>query len=91
MCIRDSGCYVAKVTSLFDQAATDSKKQSIVEERKNELYTDTCKKWRKEADIEVHKNVWRKIDFNDLKVTMKMMETDPYADQAQTDDVAEGQ
>ena len=87
----EDGCYVAKVTSLFDQAATDSKKQSIVEERKNELYTDTCKKWRKEADIEVHKNVWRKIDFNDLKVTMKMMETDPYADQAQTDDVAEGQ
>ena len=38
-----------------------------------------------------HKNVWRKIDFNDLKVTMKMMETDPYADQVQTDDVAEGQ
>lgn len=87
----EDGCYVAKVTSLFDQAATDSKKQSIVEERKNELYTDTCKKWRKEAEIEVHKNVWRKIDFNDLKVTMKMMETDPYADQVQTDDVAEGQ
>lgn len=50
-----------------------------------------AKKWRKEADIEVHKNVWKKIDFNDLKVTMKMMETDPYADQVQTDDVAEGQ
>lgn len=87
----DSGCYVAKVTSLLDRTATDSKKETIINERKTELYNDTCDKWRKKAEIEVNESVWKKIDFKDLTVTMKIVETDPYADQVQTDDVAETQ
>ena len=54
----EKGCYVAKVTSLLDRTATDSKKSQIVQERQTKLYDDTVKKWRKKADIKVHKGVW---------------------------------
>ena len=43
----EKGCYVAKVTSLLDRTATDSKKSQIVQERQKKLYDDTVKKWRK--------------------------------------------
>ena len=45
----EKGCYVAKVTSLLDRTATDSKKSQIVQERQTKLYDDTVKKWRKSA------------------------------------------
>ena len=44
----EKGCYVAKVTSLLDRTATDSKKSQIVQERQTKLYDDTVKKWRHE-------------------------------------------
>ena len=87
----DGGYYVARVTSLFDQAATDAEKQNIVAERKTELYNDTCDGWKEETDITVHDSVWKKIDFQTLKVTYVQDETEDYADQVQTDDVAEQQ
>ena len=87
----DDGCYVARVTSLLDREATDAKKETIVNERKQKLYTDTCEKWLKDAKITVNDEVWGKIGFKDLKVTMKEVKTDPYANTVQTDDVADAQ
>lgn len=85
----DAGCYVAKLTSLLDRDATDARKDTIVSERKTKLYNDTCEKLRKEAKIKVHKGVWKKIDFNDLTVTMKVKEEVPYTDGVKTDDEAD--
>ncbi len=87
----DNGCYVAKVTSLLDRDATDAKKESIVNERKQELYTETCDKWREDAKISVDNDVWDKISFKDLKVTIKEEVQDPYANEVQTDDVADAE
>lgn len=87
----DAGCYVVKVTSLFDKEATEAKKQQIVEERRTQLYEDTCQGWLDDAKIEEHNSVWKKIDFNDLSVTVKQSSEEPYADAVQTDDQAEGQ
>ena len=56
----EKGCYVAKVTSLLDRTATDSKKSKIVQERQKKLYDDTVKKWTKKADIKVHKGYGKK-------------------------------
>lgn len=84
----DDGCYVAKVTSLLDREATDAEKETIVSQRKAELYNETCDKWRKKASIKVHKSVWKKIDFGDLTVTMKVQEEVPYTDDVKTDDQA---
>lgn len=85
----DNGYYVARVTSLFDQEATDAKKQEIVSQRKQDLLDDTLSGWRKKADIKVHKWTWKKVDFTTLTVTMKQDQTDPYTDQVQTDDQTE--
>lgn len=87
----DSGYYVARVTSLFDRAATDAEKQNIVAERQTELYNDTCDGWKEDTDIKVNKRVWNKIDFQTLSVTYVQDESEDYADKVQTDDVAEQQ
>lgn len=85
----DDGCYVAKVTSLLDKDATESKKKEIITERENELFTEVTEKWLDEATTSVNKKAWKKIDFNALGVTMKQAESEPYADEVQTDDQAE--
>ncbi len=85
----DYGCYVAKVTSMLDREATDARKDTIVNDRKQELYADTCKEWRKDADIKVDQEVWKKIDFKDLKVTIREEVKDPYSNNVETDDVAD--
>lgn len=85
----DAGCYVAKVTSLLDADATNKKKEEIVSKRKSDLVDDTCKKWKKDMKVDVKESVWDKIDFSELSVTMKLEETEPYADKVQTDDQAE--
>ena len=71
----EKGCYVAKVTSLLDRTATDSKKSQIVQERRTKLYDDTLKKWRKKADIKVHKGVWKKVSFQKLCDMIAMRST----------------
>lgn len=86
-----AGYYVGKVVSLMDADATASKKEEIVNERKAELYNKTVEKWKEDTEIKVHKNVWKKIDFNDLSVIMKQEVTQPYSDELQTDDQAEVQ
>ena len=85
----EKGCYVAKVTSLLDRTATDSKKSQIVQERQTKLYDDTLKKWRKKANIKVHKDVWKKVSFQKVSVKMKTETQTPYTDQVQTDDRAQ--
>ena len=85
----EKGCYVAKVTSLLDRTATDSKKSQIVQERRTKLYDDTLKKWRKKADIKVHKDVWKKVSFQKVSVKMKTETQTPYTNQVQTDDQAQ--
>ena len=85
----EKGCYVGKVTSLLDRTATDSKKSQIVQERQTKLYDDTVKKWRKKADIKVHKGVWEKVSFQKVSVKMKTETQTPYTDQVQTDDQAQ--
>lgn len=85
----DTGCYVAKVTSLLDREATDARKETIVSERKSELYETTCDKWREETEITVNEDVWKKISFKDMTVTMKTEEEVPYTDAVKTDDQAD--
>ena len=61
----DTACYVAKVTSLNDKTATETKKQSIISTRENKLYTDTTEKWLDDADINVEKKVLKTLKVTD--------------------------
>lgn len=76
----DEGCYIAKVTSLFDKEATDAKKESIISERKSDLFTKTCKDWIKKESVKADKKVWKKISFTDLSVKIKQDESEETTD-----------
>lgn len=84
----ETGCYVAKVTSLHDKDATESKKQEIITERENTLFDEVTEEWMDKAKTDINKEAWKKIDFNSLGVTIKQSEKDPYADDVKTDDQA---
>lgn len=84
----ETGCYVAKVTSLHDKDATESKKQEIITERENTLFDEVTEEWMDKAKTDINKEAWKKIDFNSLSVTIKQSEKDPYADDVKTDDQA---
>ncbi|MDO4474280.1 MAG: peptidyl-prolyl cis-trans isomerase [Eubacteriales bacterium] len=85
----ENGYYIAKVTSLFDEEATKSEKESMIAEKEQEGYNKILEGWREETEISVKESVWKKVDFTDLTVSLKIDETDSYTDQLQTDDQAE--
>lgn len=67
----DNGIFVAKLTSMLDREATDAKKTSIVEERKQKEYDSLLEDWRKATDIKEHKSVWKEVSFIDQGVSIK--------------------
>lgn len=71
----DKGLYVAKLTSLLDREATDSKKASIVTERKQEKYDEVLKGWKEDTKIKVVKKEWKKVDFKDQGITITTSKT----------------
>lgn len=72
----DTGLYVGQLTSLLDRDATDQKKTSIVEERRQEQYDSLLEEWRNATDIKVDEKVWDKVDFEDTGVTIITSETE---------------
>lgn len=82
----DTGYYVAKVTSTFDQSATDSKKQEIISERESERYNEILEGWKEDTDIKENKDVWEKIDFDGQGVAVK---TEDSSEDSSTEDSSE--
>lgn len=77
----DSAYYVAKVTSLLDKDATETKKEQIVTERKNEAFTAIYEEWEKDVEFKLNDKVLAKIDFTKLGIT--------FPEKATTDDTSE--
>lgn len=86
-----NGYYVARMVSDFDVEATEAAKETIREERKNAKLEEVLAVWREEAEIKVNEKVWKKIDFDAVSISMSVDETEAYADEIVTDDVAEAQ
>ena len=82
----ESAYYVAQVTSLFDQEATDTREKELIEERKDEFYTETVEDWVDETEIKVNDKVWKKISIEGLKI--KAIE--PKEEEKTTDTTTEG-
>ena len=76
----ENGIYIAKLTSLLDREATDSKKESIVCERKEEQYDSLLEQWKKDTKIKEEKKVWKKISFEKQGVTIKTSDTSDTSD-----------
>lgn len=84
----DTGLYIVKMDKVNDEEATADKKDSIIEERKSELYTDTTENWREEAEISVDKKVLETLTLTDNdKFTIAVPETeDTTTEKAATED-----
>lgn len=68
--------YVARMDATFDEDATQSKKESIITQRKQEAYNDLLKEWGKDTKIDVDKKVWKKVTLTDSdSYTFKQPET----------------
>ena len=61
----DTAFYVVKLNKKNDADATESKKTSIINTRKNDLYTETTDKWLEDADISVDKKVLKTLKITD--------------------------
>lgn len=76
--------YVVRLDSAFDQEATENQKDSIISERKQELYDDTVKEWRDKADISEDKKAIKKLKVKgNHKFTFK-------AEEAESTDAGDG-
>ena len=83
----ESAIYVAQVTSLLDKDATEAEKKEIIEERKNEFYTETVEKWVEDTKIKVNDKVWDKISLEGLKISAVEQKEDDKAEDSTTDSV----
>lgn len=61
----DTSYYVVRLNKKNDEEATADKKDSILEERKSELYTDTTEQWMDEAEISVDEDVLKTLKLTD--------------------------
>ncbi len=84
----DTAYYVARLVSEFDKEATETKKDQIVSQRKQDKITETLDGWKEETEIKVNEDVWAKVKFTDLKITMKQQETTDDASAETTDDTS---
>lgn len=85
--VGESAIYVAQVTSLFDQEATDTAKEELIEERKEEHYTTTLETWTEETEIKVNEEVWDKISLENLKISS--IEPEEESEEDTADDTAD--
>lgn len=61
----DTSCYVVRLDTKFDEEATESKKDSIISTRENNLYTEITDGWIDEADIKVDDKVFKTLTVSD--------------------------
>lgn len=62
----ETGYYVAKMTSTFDETATETQKATIVSGRQDEKYKEVYEAWKKEVTFTVDEALLAKINFADM-------------------------
>lgn len=71
----DDYYYLVKMVAAFDEEATETKKESIVSERKTDAINEYFEQWRDDAEVET-KDCWNKLEINDDDIyTYKTSET----------------
>ncbi len=80
--------YVMQLTSEFDAEATQTRKETLAEEKKTEFYDKTVEDWKNNAEITLHAEVWNKISLDGLKISTVTEEKTETTDE-KTDDTAD--
>lgn len=72
----DGSYYVVRLDQAFDEEATENQKDTIISERKQDLYDETVQGWRDEADIQENNGNIRKLKVTSSdSYTFKAQET----------------
>ncbi len=83
----DNGYYILRLDQEFDEEATESRKDSILETRKSDLYTEVTEKWLEEADIKVEDKVLKTLKVTDNhSFNIQIPETEAEEDVEAADD-----
>lgn len=61
----DSGYYVVKMVTTFDEEATEQEKEDIISERKSDRFTELYEAWEAEADYTEDADLLEKMTFTD--------------------------
>lgn len=85
----ETAYYVVRLDSNFDKEATESKKESIVEERKTEAFDKVYEGWETEEDAFVlDEKAWKSIRFKD-KISLKTEEAEETTEEATVEETGE--
>lgn len=71
----ENGYYVVKLVSELDRDATDSKKETIVNQRKTDAFDALYQEWESAVTFEIKDRVWKKVKFKD-NITFQFPETE---------------
>lgn len=78
----DGTYYVVRLEKAFDEESTNEKKDSIISERKQDMYDDMIEDWKDKADIQVDKKVLKtlKVTANRKFIFKQEEETEDVSD-----------
>lgn len=80
----ENAYYVVRMNSVLDREATDSQKETIVQERQAEAYSNQLDTWVEESDISV-KRAWNKLEVTDYDLYTMTVDTSEESTDGTTD------
>lgn len=63
--VEGDGYYIVRLDSTFDESATETEKQTLLTERKEQAYDDLLKEWKDATDWDINKTYWGWVEFSD--------------------------
>lgn len=70
----DNGYYVVRMDSTDDKAAAETKKESILTQRRNDQYDEVLQGYKDDCKWSINESEWKKVNFDEL-YTVKQEET----------------
>jgi len=86
----DDNYYVVRMDSTFDKDKTEEKKESIIQQRKDDHYTEVCDGYKEGVTYELNEEEWAKVKFDD-RFTIKQTESAGTAEGAETENTSQEQ
>ena len=73
------GYFIVRMDKVSDEEATESKRESLLNEKKQTAFTDEVTKWTEAADIKVEDTVWGEVKLVDKEAYVVKPEPTPEA------------
>ena len=86
----ENAYYVVRMNSVLDREATDSQKETIVQERQAEVYSNQLDTWVEESDISV-KRAWNKLEVTDYDLYTMTVDTSEESTDGTTDSTSDSE